>query len=156
MERTLVIVKPDALVRGLMGEIIARFERKGFRIIGMKMMRLTEEFVREHYAAHRGKPFYEPLVAYLVSGPVAAMVLEGKGAVAVVRKMMGETFGADSLPGTIRGDMALSNRFNLVHGSDSPEAAAREITAFFAADELFAGPEEATRWVYDWSGPEPV
>ncbi|GAH73551.1 unnamed protein product, partial [marine sediment metagenome] len=117
MERTLVFLKPDAVRRSLAGEIILRFERKGFSIVGLKMMQLSEEFVREHYAQHRGREFYEPLVRYVVSGPVVAMVLEGKNAVSVVRKMMGETFGSDSPPGTIRGDLALSNRFNLIHGS---------------------------------------
>jgi len=156
MERTLVFLKPDAVRRGLVGEIVARFERKGFGIIGMKMMVLSEEFVRHHYAAHKGKPFYEPLVRYTISGPVVAMALEGKNAVKVVRMMMGETFGSDSPAGTIRGDLALSNRFNLVHGSDSPQAAEHEMPAFFAPDELVECPAEATRWVYDYTGAEPV
>ena len=156
MERTLVFLKPDAVMRGLVGELIGRFERKGFLVVGMKMVRLSEEFVRAHYAAHEGKEFYEPLVRYSVSGPVVAMVLEGRNAVSVVRRMMGETFGADSPPGTIRGDMALSNRFNLIHGSDSAEAARREIGAFFGPGELVAYPPEATRWIYDHSGPKPV
>ncbi len=156
MERTLVFLKPDAVRRGLVGEIIRRFERKGFSIVGLKMLRLSEEFVRRHYAAHEGKEFYEPLVRYTMSGPVVAAALEGKNAVAVVRRMMGETFGSDSPPGTIRGDLALSNRFNLIHGSDSPQAARREIDAFFDEAELVECPPEATRWIYDQSGPEPV
>ncbi|MHC5033550.1 MAG: nucleoside-diphosphate kinase [Planctomycetota bacterium] len=156
MERTLVFLKPDAARRGLVGEITARFERKGFLIAGMKMVQLSEEFVRDHYAAHRDKDFYEPLVRYVISGPVVVMVLEGKNAVAVVRRMLGETFGSDSPAGTIRGDLALSNRFNLVHGSDSVEAAGREVAAFFSPDELSSYPDEATRWIYDQSGPEPV
>ncbi len=156
MERTLAFLKPDAVRRSLVGHVISRFERRGFSIVGLKLMQLSEEFVREHYAQHRGKDFYEPLVRYVTSGPVVAMVLEGRNAVAVVRKMMGETFGSDSPPGTIRGDLALSNRFNLIHGSDTAEVAEREIRAFFSEDELVHYPAEATRWVYDQSGPEPV
>ncbi len=156
MERTVVFLKPDAVRRRLIGRIIHRFERKGFSIIGLKMLRLTEEFVRRHYGAHEGKEFYEPLVRYVTSGPVVAMVLEGKNAVEVVRRMMGETFGSESPPGSIRGDYALSNRFNLIHGSDSPQAAREEMAKFFSPDELSPCPEEATRWIYDQSGPEPV
>lgn len=156
MERTLVFLKPDAVMRALVGEIILRFERKGFSIIGLKMVKLSEDFVRGHYAPHRGKDFYEPLVRYVVSGPVVGMVLEGKNAVSVVRKMMGETFGCDSPPGTIRGDLALSNRFNLIHGSDTVETAEREIRTFFSEDELVRYDEDATRWIYDQSASEPV
>lgn len=152
MERTLVFLKPDAVRRRLLGRIIARFEDKGFNIVGLKMLQLTEEFVRDHYRVHEGKEFYEPLVRYVTSGPVVAMVVEGKSAVRVVRDMMGKTFGVDSPPGTIRGDMALSNRFNLVHGSDSPEAARGEIERFFGDEELCSYPVEATRWIYDQSG----
>ena len=156
MERTLVFLKPDAVRRALVGEILARFERKGFCIVGLKLMQLTEEFARRHYAMHHGKAFFEPLIRYVVSGPTVAMVLEGKNAVSVVRKMMGETFGCDSPAGTIRGDFALSHRFNLIHGSDTPEAAEQEIRAFFRPEELAKYPAEATRWIYDQSGPEPV
>ncbi len=156
MERTLVFLKPDAVMRALVGEIILRFERKGFSIVGLKMVKLSEDFVRGHYAPHRGKDFYEPLVRYVVSGPVVGMVLEGKNAVSVVRKMMGETFGCDSAAGTIRGDLALSNRFNLIHGSDTVETAEREIRAFFSEDELVCYDEDATRWIYDQSASEPV
>jgi nucleoside-diphosphate kinase len=156
MERTLVFLKPDAVRRRLVGEIIGRFERKGFSLIGLKMIHLSEEFVREHYGAHEGKDFYEPLIRYVADGPVVALVLEGRNAVSVVRRMLGETFGSDSAPGTIRGDLALSNRFNLVHGSDTPEAARREIEKFFEPEELIDYPPEATRWIYDQSGPEPV
>jgi nucleoside-diphosphate kinase len=156
MERTLVFLKPDAVRRGLVGEIIRRFEQKGFSIVGLKMLQLSEEFVRRHYAVHEGEEFYEPLVRYTMSGPVVAAVLEGRGAVEVVRRMMGQTFGSESAPGTIRGDLALSNRFNLVHGSDSPAAVRLEIGAFFDEAELVECPPEATRWIYDQSGPEPV
>jgi len=155
-ERTLVFVKPDAVQRGLVGEVIGRFERKGLRIVALKMMQLSEEFVREHYAAHRGKDFYEPLVRYTCSGPVVAMVLEGKNAVGVVRQMLGPTFGVDAPPGTIRGDLAMSNRYNLVHGSDSIERAAEEIKRFFLPDDFVIHPEGALRWTYDMTGEEPV
>ena len=156
IERTLVFLKPDAVQRRLAGEIISRFERKGFQILGLKMMKLSEQFVRAHYAAHKGKDFYEPLVRYTMSGPVVAMVVEGKTAVRVVRDMMGKTFGSDSPPGTIRGDYALSNRYNLIHGSDSTESAAEEIARFFRPEELVAHPQDALRWIYDVTGKEPV
>jgi len=156
MERTLVFLKPDAVYRRLVGEIIGRFERKGFSLVGLKMLRLDEEFVREHYAAHTGKDFYEPLVRYVCSGPVLALVLEGKNAIPVVRRLMGETFGGASPPGSIRGDYALSNRFNLVHGSDSPDVARGEIERFFAPEELFEYNPEHIRWIYDTSGAEPI
>ena len=156
MQKTLVFLKPDAFFRGLIGEIISRFEKKGFRILALKMLQLSEQFVREHYVAHEGQEFYEPLVRYTISGPVVAMVLEGKGAVRVVRDMMGRTFGSDSPPGTIRGDYALSNRYNLIYGSDSPQSAEEEIRRFFKPEELFSVPKEELRWFYDMRGEEPV
>lgn len=156
MEKTLVFLKPDAFYRGLIGQIISRFERRGFQILGLKMLQLDEQFVREHYAAHEGQQFYEPLVRYTISGPVVAMVLEGKNAVRVVRDMMGQTFGSDSPPGTIRGDYALSNRYNLIHGSDSPQSAEEEIRRFFTPEELFSVPQNELRWFYDLTGEEPV
>jgi len=156
MERTLVFLKPDAVQRGLVGEILSRFEKKGFQILGAKMMQLSEQFARAHYAAHEGKDFYEPLVRYTTSGPVVALVLEGKSAVRVVRDMMGQTFGSESPAGTIRGDYALSNRYNLIHGSDSPESAGEEIARFFRPDELVSHPPDGLRWIYDMTGTEPV
>ena len=156
MERTLVFLKPDALHRRLIGELIGRFERKGFTIVGLKMLQISEEEARGHYGVHEGRDFYEPLVRYISSGPVVAMVLEGKNAVEVARRMLGQTFGSESPPGTLRGDYALSNRFNLVHGSDSPESAAEEIDRFFNADELFCYNPEHLRWIYDMSGPDIV
>ena len=156
LERTLVFLKPDAVARRLSGEIISRFERRGFNIVAMKMMCLSDEFVQAHYGAHKGKDFYEGLVTYSLSGPIVAIVLEGKNAVKVVRAMMGETFGCDSPSGSIRGDYALSNRFNLIHGSDSPEAAQEEIARFFDADDLISYPAGATRWIYDQAGPKPI
>jgi len=155
-QRTLVFLKPDAVQRRLVGRIVARIEEKGFQIVGMKLVHLTEEFARRHYAAHKGKDFYEPLVRYTVSGPVVAMVLEGKNAVEVMRKMMGSTFGSDSPPGTLRGDFALSNRYNLIHGSDSPQSAEQEIARFFRPEELMSHPAEALRWIYDMTGAEAV
>jgi len=156
MERTLVFLKPDAVQRRLVGEIISRFERKGFSILALKMLTLPEEFAREHYAAWRDKDFYEPLVRYTCCGPVVAMVVEGKDAVRVVRDMMGATFGSESPAGTIRGDFALSNRYNLIHGSDSARSAAQEIDRFFRGEELVGHPPGALRWIYDMTGTEPV
>lgn len=156
MERTLVFLKPDAVERGLIGKIISRFENRGFQILGMKMIQLEEDFVRGHYVAHEGKKFYEPLINYVIGSPIVAMVLEGKHAVKVVRQMMGETFGSDSPPGTIRGDYALSDRYNLIHGSDSVEAAREEIDRFFGPEELVEHPSECLRWTYDMTGEEPV
>jgi len=156
MEDTLIIVKPDAVQRRLIGEIVARFERKGFQIVAMKMARLSESLCREHYRPHEGKEFYEPLVRYMSSAPVVLMVVRGKNAVCVCRRMMGTTFGANAEPGTIRGDLALSNRFNLVHGSDSPEAAELEISRFFAPEEIMDFRSADHEWVYDVSTGEIV
>ena len=156
MERTLLIIKPDAIQRRLVGEIVRRFENKGFQIMAMKMVRLPEEVIREHYGAHKGKPFYEPLVRYMSARPVILMVARAKGAIAIARKLVGATFGCDAEPGTIRGDLAVSNRFNLVHASDSPEAAEREIGLFFKSEELFDEPDSQEEWIYDLSTGERV
>jgi len=156
MEQTLLIVKPDAIQRRLVGRIIARFEEKGFQIVAMKLAQLDEAVIRRHYAAHEGKPFYEPLVRYMSGQPVVLLVARAKGAIAVARKMMGATFGADAAPGTIRGDYAVSNRFNLVHGSDSPEAAEKEIALFFKPEELHDTPDSQEGWIYDLSTGERV
>jgi nucleoside-diphosphate kinase len=156
MERTLIFLKPDAVQRGLIGEITSRFEKRGFQIVGLKMLQLSEEFVREHYAAHADQEFYEPLIQYVIGSPIVAMVLEGKNAVRVVREMMGKTFGGESAPGTIRGDYALSDRYNLIHGSDGVKAAAEEIERFFEPEELFEHPPESRRWTYDMTGERPV
>jgi nucleoside-diphosphate kinase len=136
VERTLFLIKPDAVERGLVGEIVARFERRGFRICGMKLMRVTEQQAAEHYVEHVGKPFYSELVEFITSGPVVAMAIEGLGAVATVRSMMGATNPLDSAPGTIRGDYALDLGRNVVHGSDAPASAARELAIFFTDAEL--------------------
>ena len=136
MERTLVILKPDALHRQLLGRILTRFETKGLKLVGLKMVRLSRSVVEKQYAAHVGKDFYEPLLNFMTAGPVVLVVVEGRSAVAVVRSMMGPTFGPDAPPGTIRGDFGLSKRYNLIHGSDSPESADFEIGLYFTEDEI--------------------
>jgi len=136
MERTFVMVKPDGFRRGLVGEILARFEHKGFRIVGLKALRISQEVAERHYAEHREKPFFPSLVGFITSGPVVAMVLEGPNAVAEVRKMMGATHPKDALPGTIRGDYATTIDENVIHGSATLEDAQREIALFFRPEEL--------------------
>jgi nucleoside-diphosphate kinase len=136
VERTFVMVKPNAVVGGSVGDIVARFERRGFTLRGLKMLRMSRELAERHYAEHQGKPFFDDLVAFITSGPVVAMVWEGRQAVAVARTMMGPTDPADAAPGTIRGDLALSKEENAVHGSDGQESAAREIALFFTDEEL--------------------
>ncbi|MGH7145506.1 MAG: nucleoside-diphosphate kinase [Planctomycetota bacterium] len=135
-ERSLVILKPDCVCRGLTGEIIGRFERKGLRIAALKITTIARATAETHYAEHKGKPFYPGLVEFITSGPTLAMVLEGPGAVATVRTMMGATNPLDSAPGTIRGDLALELGENVVHGSDSAESAEREIAIYFTPAEL--------------------
>ena len=137
MERTLVLLKPDAVQRRLVGRIISRFEDKGLKIVGMKLMKVTQELAERHYAEHREKPFFGELVSFITSSPIVAMVVEGPGAIDEVRRLMGKTNPREAAPGTIRGDYGLSITQNLVHGSDSPESAAREIPIFFSEGELF-------------------
>lgn len=156
MERTLVLLKPDAVHRRLVGRIVARFEAKGLTLVGLKLMRLSRSQAARHYAAHRGREFYEPLVRFLASGPVVALALEGLDAVRVVRQMVGTTFGGEAEPGTIRGDFALSRRFNLVHASDSPATARRELAAFFKRSELVRVKPTDLAWVYDLTGARPI
>lgn len=136
MERTLVLLKPDALQRRLVGQILARLEAKGLKIVGMKLLRVSPELAARHYAEHVGKPFYNELVSFITSAPVIALVVEGPRAVEVVRRLMGKTNALEAEPGTIRGDYGLSVGMNLVHGSDSPASASREIALFFSPDEL--------------------
>lgn len=136
MERTLLLLKPDALQRGLAGRILARFEEKGIKLAGLKVMRITEELASRHYAPHKDKPFYPGLVRYMTSSPVIAAVLEAPRVIEVTRQLMGATFGWKAEPGTIRGDFGCSTAYNLVHGSDSPEAAEKEIALFFRPEEL--------------------
>jgi nucleoside-diphosphate kinase len=131
MDRTLILVKPDAFARRLTGEVIARFERKGLQLAALKMMVVSEELAREHYGEHVGRDFYEPLVTFITSGPIVAMILEGPGAIEAARQIIGTTDGIKAAPGSIRGDYALEVRRNLVHGSDSAESAVREIKIFF-------------------------
>lgn len=138
MERTLVLIKPDAVQRWLVGTIISRLEGRGLKIIAMKMLQMGEGSAEELYAVHRGKPFFEGLVNFITSSPIIAVVFEGPGAIEVVRCSMGETDPAQAAPGTIRGDFALDVRHNLIHGSDSVEAAEQEISLFFSAEELLS------------------
>ena len=147
METTLIILKPDAVQRGLVGRIIGRFEDKGLQIVALRMMHISPELASEHYAPHRGKPFYDGLVKFMTSSPVYAVALQGIGAIAMCRKMMGATFGADAEPGTIRGDFGSSRSFNLIHGSDSPEAAEKELGLFFPEGVLDW--DYQSNWVYD-------
>ena len=149
MERTLVIVKPDGVQRGLIGEIILRLERRGLKLVGMKFMQITPELASRHYAVHKGKPFYEPLVAYITSSPVVVMVWEGKQAIEIVRKTMGATNPVKAEPGTIRADLAVEIGRNLVHGSDGPETAAFEVALFFREDELVEWTRSAERWIVE-------
>jgi len=155
VEKTLIILKPDALQRGLSGRIISRFEDKGFQILALKMMRVSRELAEKHYAVHKGKPFYPRLISYITSSPVMVMVLQANNAIAVARKMMGATFGSNAEPGTIRGDFGLSNSFNLIHGSDSPAAAEFEIGLYFRPEDLLAFDRTNERWIYDMSGDNP-
>ncbi len=138
MERTLALLKPGVLDRRIVGEVLTRFERKGFEIIGMKLMHISRSLAETHYAEHQGKPFYEPLVAYMTSKPVVAMVLQRKDAVHVLRTIVGATDPDSAQPGTIRGDYGVITRENIVHASDSPESAQREIDLFFREAEIFS------------------
>jgi nucleoside-diphosphate kinase len=155
MERTLIILKPDAVQRGLSGEIITRFERKGLQIVGMKLMQIPRSLAETHYEPHKGKPFYEGLVKFMTSSPVVVLALKGKDAINIARKMMGKTFGSQAEPGTIRGDFGVSNSFNLIHGSDSPESATRELGLFFKGDELLDWSPAMQAWVYDMGKGQP-
>lgn len=156
MEDTLLLIKPDGVQRRLIGEVLKRLEAKGLQIVGLKMIRIPRETAERHYAAHQGKPFYPGLIRYIVSGPVVALVVRGKGAIAVTRAMMGATFGSKAAPGTLRGDFAVSDGFNLIHGSDSPQASAQEIPLYFRPEELHTQPLCDQAWVYDCEGGAPV
>ena len=147
MSRTLILVKPDAMQRGLAGQIIARFERRGLRPVAMKLVQMSHELAGRHYAEHEGKAFYEDLVGYITSGPVIAMVWEGQEAVEAARATMGVTKPVQASPGTIRGDFGLDVGRNLVHGSDSDESAAREIALFFEDNELIHWNRDNERWI---------
>ncbi len=147
MEQSLVILKPDTVQRGLMGDIIGRIERRGLRIAAMKMLHVSRELAEQHYGEHKGKVFYEPLLAFIGNGPVVALVVEGPEAINLLRGMMGKTNAKEAVPGTIRGDYGISNRHNLVHGSDSSESAAREIALFFKPDEIIAYRRASEPWI---------
>ncbi len=147
MQKTLVIIKPDAMHRRLVGRIIQRFEDKGLKIVALKMIRLSQALAEQHYGVHKGKAFYEPLLKFITSTPVVIMIIEAPGAIVMVRKMLGATFGAEAEPGSIRGDLAVSNRYNLVHGSDSPGAAEKEIELFFGEDEICDWTPADSAWV---------
>jgi nucleoside-diphosphate kinase len=147
MQRTLVLFKPDCVHRRLVGTILQRFEQKGLRLVGLKLVQASRNLAERHYAVHKGKPFYEPLLSFLTAGPTVALVLEGREAVAAVRNLMGATDGVKAPPGTVRGDFAISVQNNLVHGSDSPENAAAEIALWFRPEELVNYQPVDTAWV---------
>ena len=147
MERTLVIVKPDGVQRGLIGEIIARLEQRGLKIVGLKMMQISRELAAKHYGVHQGKPFYEGLVNYITSSPVVVMAVEGKRAIDMVRQTMGKTNPLDAAPGTIRADLAVDIGRNLVHGSDGAQTAEFELGLFFRPDELVGWERSVEPWI---------
>ena len=147
MERTLIILKPDALQRQLVGQIISRFEEKGLQIVGGKFQLISRELAQRHYAVHKGKEFYDKLIDYITSGPVLVLVLQSPGVIAMARKLMGGTFGCDAEPGTIRGDFGGSRGFNLLHGSDSPESAENEIKLYFRDEELLDYSLSNEHWI---------
>lgn len=149
MERTLIILKPDAVQRGLIGPIITRLEQRGLRFAAMKLMQISPELAARHYAVHKGKPFYEGLVQFITSGPVVVVVIEGKDAINIVRKTLGATSPANAEPGTIRADFGLEIGRNLVHGSDGPDTAAYEIPLFFAEDEILTYERAVDRWIHE-------
>ena len=155
METTLIILKPDAVQRGLMGRILSRFEDKGLQVVGCKLMQISQQLAATHYESHKGKPFYDGLVRFMTSSPVLVLALRGNGAIAISRNMMGATFGSKAAPGTIRGDFGVSNSFNLIHGSDSPEAAERELKLFFRPEEVLSWMRAGEVWVYDMSAGKP-
>jgi nucleoside-diphosphate kinase len=146
-QRTLVLAKPDAVQRGLIGEMLGRFERKGLKVVGLRLMMVPREMAEEHYAVHAGKPFYPGLVEFITSGPVAAFALEGPDAIAVVRKLVGKTMPNEAEPGTIRGDLGISGLRNLVHASDAPETSDAELALWFGEAALVAYDREVDAWI---------
>ncbi|MCC6792092.1 MAG: nucleoside-diphosphate kinase [Thermomicrobiales bacterium] len=148
-ERTLVIIKPDGVQRGLVGEIIGRLERRGLKIVGLKLQVIDRALAEKHYGEHAGKAFYNGLVDYITSGPVVTMVLEGPQAIAATRATMGSTRPVEAAPGTIRGDLGLMVGRNLIHGSDSAESAAREVELFFGADAVSGWARDVDPWIYE-------
>ena len=147
MERTLVLIKPDGVQRGLVGEVISRFERRGLKIVAMKIMLVDEALAKRHYAVHESKPFFNSLVSFITSGPIVAAVLEGRQAVEAVRNVMGKTDCLAAASGTIRGDLGLDLEHNLVHGSDSLDNAEKEINLFFSKEEILSYDRDIDKWV---------
>lgn len=148
MEKTFLMVKPDGVQRGLIGEIISRFEKKGFQLVGAKLMTISTELAEQHYAEHKERPFFGELVDFITSGPVFAMVWQGENVIATARKMMGSTNPVDALPGTIRGDYGVQVAMNIIHGSDSAESAEREIGLFFKEEEQVKYEKTLDTWIY--------
>jgi nucleoside-diphosphate kinase len=148
MQQTLIVLKPDAVQRGRIGRIIQRFEDKGLQIVALKMMQVSDAKARRMYSVHKGKPFHKKLLEFITSGPVVALVAQGPEAIRTARGLMGATDAAQAAPGTIRGDWACSKRLNLVHGSDSPESAQREIPIFFRAEQICLYNPDRDRWVH--------
>ena len=149
LERTLILVKPDALQRGLIGEVLGRLERRGLRLVGLRLLHVDEQLARRHYAEHEGKPFFAGLVEFITASPLVAAVLEGPNAIVVARQTMGGTNPVEAAPGTIRGDLGLEVGRNLVHGSDGPESAAREIALFFGGEPLPSWDRDTDRWIFE-------
>ena len=149
MERTYLMVKPDGVQRGLVGEIVSRFEKRGLKLVAAKLMIIPKDVAENHYGEHKGKKFYDSLISYITSGPVLAMVWEGENAVSICRNMMGKPNPAESAPGTIRGDYGMVTGLNIIHGSDSVESAEREIKIFFKPEELVSYDRTADRWTYE-------
>jgi nucleoside-diphosphate kinase len=148
-ERTLILIKPDGVQRALVGNIVARYEQRGLRIVGLKMLRVPRELAEQHYDVHREKPFFSGLIEFITSGPLVAMAVEGPNAIVVCREVNGATRPFQAAPGSVRGDMALDTGHNLVHGSDSPETAARELGLWFSANELVDYERDLDRWILD-------
>ena len=149
IERTFVMVKPDGVQRGLIGEIISRLEKKGLKIVAMKMLKIDDDLAKEHYAEHKEKPFFKDLISYITSGPVVAMVVEGKEAVKVVRDLVGKTNPREASPGTIRGDFGMDVGRNVIHASDSIQSAEREINLFFNKEEILSYSKADEVWIYE-------
>ena len=149
MQTTLIFLKPDAVQRGLIGSIVGRFEAKGLTFVGMKLMSVSRDLAEQHYAEHQGKPFYDGLIGFVTSSPVLVLAIRGVNAVAVCRTLIGATNGQKADPGTIRGDFGMSGGYNMIHGSDSPESAERELKLWFADGELVSVDKTLDQWVYD-------
>jgi nucleoside-diphosphate kinase len=148
IQKTFLMVKPDGVQRSIIGEVISRFEKKGFQLVGAKLMHISQELAETHYGEHKEKPFFGELVKFITSGPVFAMVWEGENVISVSRQMVGKTNPQEALPGTIRGDYGLIVDKNMIHGSDSPESAEREISLFFESEELTFYKKDADAWIY--------